>query len=138
MNLKPVIQYKPVRAEKRKFDGSIIEGEYVGKLRTKVAPNTPGAIHHVGSNPAGKSWNFWAVDIDSINGQLRWIDCRTSDYGSTIELFLETEKSLRQLSIPFDVTNLHDVVNHLCGLGKEVEVAMLNVSYWVRPKQDAD
>lgn len=138
MNLKPIIQYKPVRAEKRKFDGSIIEGEYVGKWRTKVAPNTPGAIHHVGSNPAGKSWDFWAVDIDSINGQLRWIDCRTSDYGSTIELFLETEKSLRQLSIPFDVTNLHDVVNHLCGLGKEVEVAMLNVSYWVRPKQDAD
>lgn len=136
--LKPVFIYKPVRAEKRKADGSIIPGEYVGKFRTKVQPNTPGAIHHVGSNAAGKTWDFWAVDIDSINGQLRWIDCRTSDYGATIELFLETPKSLRQLTIPFDVTNLHDVMNHLCGLGKEIEVAMLNVSHWVRPKTDKD
>lgn len=137
-NLKPVIIYKPARAEKRKADNSIIPDEFVGKMRTKVAPNTPGAFHQVGENAAGKKWNYWAYDVDSVNGVLRWIDCRTGDYGPTIELFLETPKSLRQITIPFDVTNLHDVVNHLCGLGKEVEVAMLNVSYWVRPKTDKD
>lgn len=137
-DLKPVFLYKPVRAEKRKSDGSIIEGEYVGKFRTKAAPNTQGAFRHVGENAAGKKWDFWAVDIDSVNGQLRWIDCREGDYGATIELFLETPKSLRQLTIPFEVVNLHDIMNHLCGLGKEVEVAMLNISHWVRPKTDKD
>ena len=136
--VKPVFIYKPVRAEKRRADGSIILDEYVGKFRTKVQPNTPGAFRHTGENAAGIKWDFWGYDIDSINGQLRWIDCRTGDYGSTIELFLETPKSLRQLTIPFDVMNLHDIMNHLCGLGKEVEVAMLNVSYWVRPKTDKD
>lgn len=136
-DLKPVIIYKPTRAEKRKSTGEIIPGEYVGKMRTKVAPNTAGALHHVGENKSVK-WDFWGYDVDSINGVLRWIDCRTGDYGSTIELFLETPKSLRQLTIPFDVANLHGIVNHLCGLGKEVEVAMLNVSYWVRIKTDKD
>lgn len=136
--LKPVIIYKPTRAEKRKADGTIIPGEFIGKMRTKVAPNTPGAFRQFGENAAGRKWDYWAYDVDSINGVLRWIDCRTGDYGSTIELFLETDKSLRQITIPFDVSNLHDVVNHLCGLGKEVEVAMLNISYWVRIKTGKD
>lgn len=131
--LKPVIIYKPTRAEKRKADGTIIPGEFVGVMRTKVVPNTPGAYHHFGSNKS-TNWDFWGYDVGSINGVLRWIDCRTGKYGNTIELFLETEKSLRQISIPMDVSNLHTVMNHLCGLGKQVEVAMLNISYsvWVK------
>lgn len=137
-DLKQVYIWKPVRAEKRKADGSIIEGEYVGKFRTKVAPNTAGAFRHTGKNAAGIEWDFWGYDIDSVNGQLRWIDCRTSDYGSTIELFLETPKSLRQITIPFEVVNLRDIMNSLCGLGKEVEVAMLNLSYWVRKQTDKE
>lgn len=136
-NLKPVIIYKPTRAEKRKADGTIIPGEFVGVMRTKVAPNTPGAFHHVGTNKS-TSWDFWGYDVSSVNGVLRWIDCRKSEYGPTIELFLETPKSLRQITIPFNVNNLHDVLNHLCGLGKEVEVAMLNISYWVRVKTGQD
>lgn len=134
---KPVIIYKPARAEKRK-SGVVVPGEYVGVFRTKVAPNTPGAIRHVGENAAGKKWDFWGYDVDSVNGVLRWIDCREGEYGATIELFLETPKSLRQVSIPFNVNNLHDVMNHLCGLKKEIEVAMLNVSYWVREKKDKE
>ena len=136
MNLKPVFQYKPVKTEKLK-GGKIVPGEFDGAFRSKVAPNTPGAKHHTGSNAAGKSWDFWAVDVYGISGTLRWIDCRTSDYGSSIELFLETEKSLRQISIPFGVDNLHDVMNALCGLKKEVHTAMLNVGYWVRVKKDS-
>ena len=135
MNLKPVFQYKPVKTEKLK-GGKIVPGEFAGAFRTKVAPGTPGSKHHTGENAAGKKWDFHAVDVFGISGTLRWIDCRTSDYGSTIELFLETEKSLRQISIPFGVDNLHDVMNSLCGLKGEVHTAMLNVGYWVRMKVD--
>lgn len=135
MNLKPVFQYKPVKTEKLK-GGKIVPGDFEGAFRTKVAPGTPGSKHHTGENAAGKSWDFHAVDVFGISGTLRWIDCRTSDYGSTIELFLETEKSLRQISIPFGVDNLHDVMNSLCGLKGEVHTAMLNVGYWVRMKVD--
>ena len=135
MNLKPVFQYKPVKTEKLK-GGKIVPGEFEGAFRTKVAPGTPGSKHHTGENAAGKKWDFHAVDVFGISGTLRWIDCRTSDYGSTIELFLETEKSLRQISIPFGVDNLHDVMNSLCGLKGEVHTAMLNVGYWVRMKVD--
>lgn len=135
MNLKPVFQYKPVKTEKLK-GGKIVPGEFEGAFRTKVAPGTPGSKHHTGENAAGKKWDFHAVDVFGISGTLRWIDCRTSDYGSTIELFLETEKSLRQISIPFGVDNLHDVMNSLCGLKGEVHTAMLNVGYWVRVKTD--
>ena len=135
MNLKPVFQYKPVKTEKLK-GGKIVPGEFEGAFRTKVAPGTPGSKHHTGENAAGKKWGFHAVDVFGISGTLRWIDCRTSDYGSTIELFLETEKSLRQISIPFGVDNLHDVMNSLCGLKGEVHTAMLNVGYWVRMKVD--
>lgn len=135
MNLKPVFQYKPVKTEKLK-GGKIVPGEFEGAFRTKVAPGTPGSKHHTGENAAGKKWDSHAVDVFGISGTLRWIDCRTSDYGSTIELFLETEKSLRQISIPFGVDNLHDVMNSLCGLKGEVHTAMLNVGYWVRMKVD--
>lgn len=135
MNLKPVFQYKPVKTEKLK-GGKIVPGEFEGAFRTKVAPGTPGSKHHTGENAAGKKWDFHAVDVFGISGTLRWIDCRTSDYGSTIELFLETEKSLRQISIPFGVDNLHDVMNSLCGLKGEVHTAMLNIGYWVRVKTD--
>ena len=135
-DLKPVFQYKPVKTEKIK-QGKIVPGEFDGAFRSKVAPGTPGAKHHTGTNAAGKSWDFWAVDVYGISGTLRWIDCRTSDYGSTIELFLETNHSLRQISIPFGVDNLRDVMNALCGLKKEVHTAMLNVGYWVRVKKDS-
>jgi hypothetical protein len=134
-DLKPVFQYKPVKTEKLK-GGKIVPGEFDGAFRSKVAPNTPGAKHHTGENAAGKKWDFWAVDVYGISGVLRWIDCRDGEFGTTIELFLETEKSLRQISIPFGVDNLHDVMNALCGLKKEVHAAMLNVGYWVRVKKD--
>lgn len=134
--LKPVFQYKPVKTEKLK-GGEPIPNEYEGVFRTKVSPNTKGAKRHAGENAAGKKWDFHAIDVHSVSGTLRWIDCRQSDYGATIELFIETGISLRQITIPFNVENLHDVMNALCGLKKEVHTAMLNISYWVRVKKDS-
>jgi len=132
-NVKQVVQWKPARVETK--EGSAKPG-YVGKFRTKVPQGTPGATRQVGSNPAGRSWDFWAQDVDSVAGQLRWIDVRTTDFGPTIVLFLESPKALHQITIPYDVNNIHVIMNHFLGLGKELDVAFLNVSYWVRKKTD--
>ena len=134
MNQKQVIQWKPTRAEIKDKSGKI---SYVGKFRTKVQEGTPGAVRQFGSNAAGRSWDYWAQDVDSVAGQCRWIDVRSSDFGPMIVLFIESQKALHQITVPYDVNNIHTIMNHFLGLGKELEVAYLNISYWVRKKLDA-
>jgi len=134
MQQKQVIQWKPTRAEIKDKSGKI---SYVGKFRTKVQEGTPGAVRQFGSNAAGKSWDYWAQDVDSVAGQCRWIDVRSSDFGPMIVLFIESQKALHQITVPYDVNNIHTIMNHFLGLGKELEVAYLNISYWVRKKLDA-
>lgn len=129
MQQKQVIQWKPTRAEIKDKSGKI---SYVGKFRTKVQEGTPGAVRQFGSNAAGKSWDYWAQDVDSVAGQCRWIDVRSTDYGPVITLFIESQKALHQITVPYDVNNIHTIMNHFLGLGKELEVAYLNISYWVR------
>jgi hypothetical protein len=136
--VKRVVMWKPARAEKRKPSGEIVPGEFIGKFRAKVPEGTPGAVRQVGKNEAGISWDYWAQEVDSIAGVVRWIDVRTSDYGPTIALFLESPKALHQITVPYDVRNIHAIMNHLCGLGKELEVAFVNVSYWVRKATDVN
>lgn len=135
-DVKRVVMWKPARAEKRRASGEIVPGEFVGKFRAKVPEGTPGAIRQVGRNEAGVSWDYWAQEVDSIAGAVRWIDVRTTDYGPVICLFLESTKALHQITAPYDVRNIHAIMNHLCGLGKELEVAYVNVSYWVRKATD--
>lgn len=137
-DVKQVVMWEPKRAEKRKPDGSIIPGEYVGMFRTKVKQGTPGAIRHTGQNAAGVSWDYCGVDVNSVNGVVRWIDVRTTDYGPKIVLFLETDKRLNQITCDYDVRNIHDIMNHLTGLGKELATAHINIAFWVRKKTDMD
>lgn len=134
MQQKQVIQWKPTRAEIKDKSGKT---SYVGKFRTKVQEGTPGAVRQFGSNAAGRSWDYWAQDVDSVAGQCRWIDVRSSDFGPMIVLFIESQKALHQITVPYDVNNIHTIMNHFLGLGKELEVAYLNISYWVRKKLDA-
>lgn len=68
-DVKRVVMWKPARAEKRKASGEIVPGEFVGKFRTKVKEGTPNAIRQTGRNEAGVSWDYWAVDVDSIAGR---------------------------------------------------------------------
>lgn len=133
--VKQVVQWKPAKVEIKDKSGKV---SYVGKFRTKVQEGTPGAIRHTGSNPAGRSWDYFGQDVDSIAGQCRWIDVRTTDFGPTISIFLESPKALHQITVPYDVNNIHTILNHFLGLGKELEVAYLNVSYWVRRKLDVN
>lgn len=137
-NVKQVILWEPKRAEKRNASGAIVEGEFVGKFRTKVPEGTKNAIRHTGKNDADVEWDYWGLDVDSINGYIRWVDIRATDYKTKIVLFLETPKYLHQITVPYDVNNLHKIGNHLLGLGKEVATAFINVSYWVRKKKDKD
>lgn len=135
---KPVRMWEPKRAEKRNQSGVPIDGEFVGKFRMKVPEGTKGAIHYTGSNDAGREWDFWGLEVDSVNGVVRWIDVRTTDYDPVIVLFLESPKALNQITVKCDVGSLHTTMNHLCGLGKDIETANVNISYWVRKKTNAD
>lgn len=131
--MKQIVQWEPKRVEKGQKNG---QPEYVGKLRTKVKEGTPNAVHHTGANEAGVKWDYYGVDVDSINGVVRWVDVRDTDFGWQLVLFLETEKRLNQLSVPYDINNVRRVMNHLCGLKKELSTAFINISYWVRKKTD--
>lgn len=137
--VKQVIMWKPKRSEKKTPKNGVVPDEYVGKLRTKVPEGTPGAVRNFGENKAGKKWDFWELEVDSVAGQLRWIDKRDGgDYGTSLLLFLESDKYLHQIDIEYDGFSLKDVMNYLCGLGKDITTAYLNVSYWVRKQTDRD
>lgn len=134
---KQVVMWEPRRAEKLNLSGEIIPGEFVGKFRTKVAPNVPGAVNHKGRNDAGVEWDYWGKDVDSVSGVVRWIDVRSTDFGPVIALFLESDKYLHQITCPYDIGNIRTIMNHLCGLGNELSTAYINISYWVRKKMNA-
>ena len=137
-NVKPVVMWEPKRTEKTTASGAVVPGEYVGKFRTKVQEGTPNARRHVGENPKGDKWDFWGQDVDSIDGVVKWADVRSTDYGPKIVLFLESKKYLHQITCDYDVRNIKDVMNHLCGLKKDLNTAHINVSYWVRKQMDAN
>lgn len=134
--IKQVVLWEPKRAADLTPNGKPTKREFVGKFRTKVSEGTPNAIRHIGENAAGKKWDFWGVDVDSVNGIVRWIDVRTTDFGTKIVFFLETEKRLNQITCDYNVTNLHDIMNAFLGLGKDLATAHINISYWVRKKTD--
>jgi hypothetical protein len=136
--VKHVFLWEPKRAADITPQGQPTKNEFVGKFRTKVQPRTPNAVHHVGENNAGKKWDYWGLDVDSVSGVIRWIDIRTTDFGPKIVLFLETEKQLNQITADYDVSTLRDIMNTMLGLGKDVETAYINVSYWVRKKKDVN
>lgn len=130
---------KPVRMWEPKRVGVSGAKEFVGKFRMKVPPGTKGAEHYTGKNDAGVSWDYYGLNVDSINGVVRWIDVRDGgEYENTIVLFLETDKALHQVTTKCDVGNLHTILNHFLGLGVDLENAHINISYWVRKKTDKD
>lgn len=136
--VKQVILWEPKRAADLTPQGKPTKREFVGKFRTKVPQGTPNAVHHTGTNAAGKSWDFYGLDVDSVNGVVRWIDVRTTDFGPKIVMFLETEKRLNQITVDYNVNNLHDIMNAFLGLGKDLATAHINVSYWLRKKTNKD
>jgi hypothetical protein len=130
---KQVVLWKPKRAEKLSPQGKPMPGEYVGKFATRVPEGTPGAFHNVGSNDAGKAWDFWETHVDSVAGNLRWIDKRDGgEYGTTLEVFLESNQFLHQISFKYDGFVLKDVLNHVCGLQNDIATHYISLSYWVR------
>ena len=130
---KQVILWKPKRAEKLSPQNKPMPGEYVGKFATRVPEGTPGAIRNEGSNDAGRNWDFWETHVDSVAGNLRWIDKRDGgEYGTTLEVFLESNQFLHQISFKYDGFVLKDVLNHICGLQKDIATQYINISYWVR------
>lgn len=137
--MKNVIFWEPKRSEKLKNDGTPFPLDYVGKFRTKSTPGAPGARNYKGRLANGKEYDYWGIDVDSVAGKIRWIDKQDNgEYGTNMVLFLESEKYLHKITVRYDPYNLKDVLNHLCGMGKEVGSRVINISYWVRKAQNQD
>lgn len=134
--MKQCIFWEPRKAQKLSPNGTPIEGEFVGKFRTRVPEGTPGAIRHEGQNNAGRTWDYWGKDVDTVAGHLRWIDKIGGDYGTKIVLYFETERFLHRIACQYDATTLNNVLNAMLGVGKEVPTHFFNLSYWVRKATD--
>lgn len=136
--MKPVIFWDAKRVPQRDKSGNPIAGKYAGAFGTKVAEGTPGAYRYQGENAAGIKWDFWQKEVTAVRGCLRWIDKQGTDYGTRLLLFIETDKALHRISQPYDIGNLQQAVNCLCGLGRDITDHFLNIDFWVREATDAN
>jgi hypothetical protein len=85
------------------------KNEWAGVFRTHVQAGTPGAVNHQGQiGSSDKTYNYWGLDVTQV-----------------------------KVEIPYDAGNLHNVMNIICGVGKNLNDWHVNLSYWVRPKKDA-
>lgn len=136
--MKQIIQWTPRAVQKSPTKPN----DWHGVFRTKVAPGTPGSIHHKGQIGAtGKDYDYYGLDVTQISGKIRWIDKVLPAYTGAqtqIIILIESEKALHRVEIPYDAGNLHNVMNMVCGLGKNISEWHVNLSYWVRPKKDSN
>lgn len=133
--IKPVIQWTPkvVQTNPQK-------NEWVGVFRTKVDPGTKGAIRHQGEiGNTGKHYDYWGIDVTKVSGYIRWIDKVLPAYTGAetkIIIYIEGKQAMHKVEIPYDAGTLHNIMNVVCGIGKNLPDWYVNLSYWVRPKKD--
>ena len=136
--MKQVIFWEAKRVPQRDKSLNPITDKYTGVFATKVAAQTPGALHYSGALANGREYDFHQKEVTTVRGQLRWIDKQGTDFGTKLILVIETEKAAHRISIPYDVVTLRQVVNHLAGLKSDVANHFINVNFWVREATDAN
>jgi len=134
---KRAIVWTPKRSPKLK-NGTPIPEEWIGKFRTRVSDDTPGAIHYAGLRSNGEAYSNYGLNVDTIKGSIRWIDKRQNDYGTKLVVLIENEKYLHQIEIDYDILDLRGIVNRLSGLKEKMADTVLNFSHWVRKAKNAD
>ena len=140
--MKQIIFWDAKKVPLRDKSGNEIPGEFTGVFSNKgCPPNTPGAYRYAGQMPAPSTvkWDYWAFEATVIRGHLRWIDKIMPTFSGAqaqLVLFVESEKYLNRIQIRYDVNNLHDIMNGLCGLGKALPETFLNVNYGVWKSKD--
>jgi hypothetical protein len=131
--MKDVIFLEAKRAPKRDRDRKEIPGEFVGVFRRKmgVTEKTPGAVHYKGVIAAqnNKPYEYWAVEADVLRGYIRWVDVQSDKFGTSIALYLESEKFLFRIALDYDVQNLRQVGNYLSGMKKDLEGYYFNITF---------
>ena len=110
--------------------------KFIGKFSTRVDAGTPGAQNIKGTSLDGKkSWDYHAFLVDSVHGNVVWLDKTATPFGTNLNLWLETDKGLHQIRFKYAANfNFITVPNYVCGMGKEILTGTLNVSYFVREK----
>lgn len=139
--MKNVIFWDAKKAPLRNKSGQEIPNEYHGVFSTKVQAGTPMSFHYKGENKDAKiQWDYHARESTVIRGKLRWVDKILPTFTGAraqIALFIEGEKSLHRVTIKYDAVNLNNVMNALCGMGKDIHNEFINLTYWVRKAKDA-
>lgn len=137
--MKEVIFLAAKRSPKRDKLGQEIPHDYKGNFRRRVAPNTPGAFHYSGTIAAtGKAYDYWATEADIIRGYLRWVDVQTDKFGTSIALYVESDKFLFKIALDYDVMNLRQVANYVSGMKKELDTHFFNITYDAWKDKDKD
>lgn len=142
ISMKDVIFLEAKRSPKRDRDRNEIKGEFVGNFRRKlgVTERTPGAFHYSGVIAAqnNKPYNYWATEADVVRGFLRWVDVQSDKFGTSIALYLESDKFLFRVALDYDVQNLRQVGNYLSGMKKELDTYYFNLTYDAWMDKDKD
>lgn len=140
--MKDVIFLEAKRSPKRDKSGKQIEGQFVGNFRRKigVTERTPGAYHYAGVIAAqnNKPYNYWATEADLLRGYLRWVDVQSDKFGTSIALYLESDKFLFRIALDYDAQNLRQVGNYLSGMKKEIDTYFFNITYDAWMDKDKD
>lgn len=137
--MKDVIFLAAKRSPKRTPNGDEIENEYVGNFRRRVDASTKGALHYHGIIEATKKkYDYYAVEADVIRGHVRWVDVQTDKFGTSIALYVESERFLFRLSFDYDVQNLRQIANYLSGMKAELDSYFFNITFDAWKEKDKD
>jgi len=137
--LKEVIFLSAKRSPKRNKDGEELPGEFTGNFRRRVSQNTPGAFHYSGVIEATKkAYDYYATEADILRGYVRWVDVITDKFGTSICLYIESERFLFRVALDYNVQNLQQIGNYLVGMKAELNDHFFNVTYdaWVGKDKD--
>lgn len=136
---KKVILLEARRAPKRR-NGEPVPDKFIGVLACTVPEGTAGAFHYSGVTTLGKTFSRWQIEADVCRGYLRWVDVIQRDVYTDILLYIESDKFLFRITLPYDATTLRTVANSLAGLADAgtLHDTWLNVSYNVWQKKKAD
>lgn len=134
--IKQVIKVETKRSPKRDANGNELPGQFVGNFRGKVAKGTPGALHYSGLTTANDPYEYWAKEASAVRGCVRWVDVIKGTYGPKIFLYVENDKFLYQVVIPYDTAHLKQVGNWLLGIKGNLADGFFNFVYETWAKKD--
>jgi len=135
--MKPVLFVSARRAPKRDASCKEIPNESVGVFSLDVPEGTPNARFYSGVID-GKEWKKWQREAGVVRGCIRWVDVQKKKFGTELALYVENDKALYRIELPYDTAHLKQVGNYLWGMKDQLHTSFWNIHYNVWAKKNAD